>query len=443
MTHPKQVQLAALLLTATMAAVPSTGWSQTNAPSSTSTQSARTEQTKLLTIYSTLSLVDATHPSVTAKRQEVLSAQSTRSAAWQQMLPTLSANRSRGETDPDKSLTTATIKQPLFAGGRISGGIGKADAQIQESESLLTIARRDLMNRTATVYIDVIKSRAMLTVAEKSVATHEELLASIDRRVNAEVSPESDRLLNQSRLSQAQSERTQVALSLQVAEDALRELIAGPLPDLLGPKKPETEAKTLMESLDQALAFSPELRQLMAQEALAKSEITIQRSAVFPSIFVRHDQFSGDRGSLPQNQTYLGIEFVPGAGFSAGAQIEAAERKRLASIDARFAAEKQLRDQIRSLWAERESLKSQVASTLAYVQSAQSVAESFSRQFTIGRKTWLEVLNAKREALLAELNYTELAWNAVRASYQLEIQTGRLSPERIASAAPTPQGNTP
>ena len=144
-----------------------------------------------------------------------------------------------------------------------------------------------------------------------------------------------------------------------------------------------------MESLDQALAFSPELRQFMAQESLAKSEITIQRSAVFPSIFVRHDQFSGDRGGLPQNQTYLGIEFVPGAGLSAGAQIEAAERKRLASIDARFAAEKQLRDQIRSLWAERESLKSQVASTLAYVQSAQSVAESFSRQFTIGRKTWL------------------------------------------------------
>jgi len=259
-------------------------------------------------------------------------------------------------------------------------------------------------------------------------------LASIDRRVNAEVSPESDRLLTQSRLSQAQSERTQVALSLRVAEDALRELIAGELPRLLTPKRPDQEANNLMDALDQALAFSPELRQLLAQEGIAKSEISIQRSAVFPSLFVRHDQFSGDRGSLPRTQTYVGIEFVPGAGFSAGAQIEAAERKRLASIDARFAAEKQLRDQVRSLWAERESLKAQLASTQAYVQSAQSVAESFSRQFTIGKKNWLEVLNAKREALLAELNYTELAWSAINASYRLEILTGRLNPEQLAAA---------
>ena len=167
MADPKQVRLAALFLTTALAGfLPAAGWSQTSLPSSAPPQANRSEPPKLLTIYSALSLVDATHPSVTAKRQEVLSAQSTRSAAWQQMLPTLSANRSRGETDQDKSLTTATIKQPLFAGGRISGGIDKADAQIQESESLLTIARRDLMNRTATVYIEVIKSRAKLTVAE-------------------------------------------------------------------------------------------------------------------------------------------------------------------------------------------------------------------------------------------------------------------------------------
>lgn len=433
MLSTKQAQFASIVFVSTVTVItPSVAYSQTGVSDLPSSQQA---QNKVLTIYSALSLVDATHPSVTAKRQEVLSAQSSRSAAWQQMLPSLSANRSRGETDEDRHLTTATIKQPIFSGGRIFGGIDKADAQIQETESQLSIARRDLMNRTAAVYVEVIKARAKLKVADKNVATHQELLASIDRRVSSEVSPESDRLLTQSRLSQAQSERTQVALSLQVAEDALRELLAGPLPDLLTPKRPDNEAKTLMESLDQALAFSPELRQLTAQEALAKSEITIQRSAVFPSLFVRHDQFSGDRGSLPKNQTYLGIEFVPGAGFSAGAQIEAAERKRLASIDARFAAEKQLRDQIRSIWAERESLKSQVASTLAYVQSAQSVAESFTRQFTIGRKTWLEVLNAKREALLAELNHTEIVWNAVRTSFQLEIQTGRLGVDQITSNA--------
>jgi outer membrane protein, adhesin transport system len=389
----------------------------------------------LLNLQSALSLVDATHPAIKSKREELLGAESNRSAARQQLLPTLSATRSRGSTDEDRQLTTASVQQPLFTGGRIFGGIDKADALIDETQAALLLTRRDLMNRTAAVYIEVIKARARLIVADKNVAAHEQLLASIDRRVSAEVSPESDRMLTQSRLAQAQSERIQVALSLRVAEDNLRELINGELPELIAPDRPAQEASNLMEALDLALAFSPEVRQLLAQEASAKSDVTIQRSAVFPSLFVRHDQLSGDRGNLPKSQTYLSVEFTPGAGFSAGAQIEAAERRRLAAIDARRAVEKDVRDQIRTLWAERESLSSQAKSTQAYVKSAQAVAESFARQFSIGRKTWLEVLNSKREALLAELTFTDIAWSALRASYQLEIQTGRLSAEQLSTQA--------
>lgn len=393
-----------------------------------------------LDIFSAMRRVDSSHPSVEAKRKELVSAESTRTGAWQQLLPSLSASRSRGNTNRDSQLTTATLQQPLFTGGRIVGGIDQAKALFDESESLLSQTRRDLMNTTATVYIEVVKARAKLKIAEKNVSTHEDLLASIDRRVSAEVSPESDRLLTQSRLSQAQNERTQVALSLQLAEDNLRELLAGDLPALLPPSRPPQAVSQLTDALDQALNFAPELRKLEAQEQTAKSEVTIQRSAAFPSVFLRHEQLSGDRGNLPASQTYLGVEFTPGAGFSVGSRIKAAEQKRLAAVDAKLSTEKDVRNQIRSLWAEREALGTQAQSALAYVKSAQQVADSFSRQFTIGRKTWLEVLNSKREALLAELNYVEIAWNAMRASYQLEIQTGRLTPEQLADMASNSAG---
>jgi outer membrane protein, adhesin transport system len=394
-----------------------------------------------LDIFATMSRVDSTHPSVEARRKALTAAESNRTGAWQQMLPSLSASRSRGNTDEKSQLTTATLQQPLFTGGRIVGGIDQANALLDESQAGLTQVRRDLMSRTAGVYIEVVKAREKLKVAEKNVSAHQELLASIDRRVGSEISPESDRTLTQSRLSQAQSERAQIALSLQLAEDNLRELLADELPQLVPPSHPPQEVTELMQALEQGMSFAPELRQLDAQEATAKSEITIRRAALFPSFFVRHDQLSGDRGNLPRSQTFLGVEFAPGAGFSVGSQIKAAEQRRLAAVDGRRAAEKDVRDQIRTLWAEREALRTQAQSALAYVKSSQSVADSFARQFTIGRKTWLEVLNSKREALLAEINHTEVAWNALRASYQLEIQTGRLTPEQIASTLSVPQGN--
>lgn len=400
-----------------------------------------TEASEKLDIWGTILKVDAIHPSVVAKRTEIIAAESNRSAAWQQLLPSFSATRTQSNAVSNGQITTARLQQPIFSGGRITAGIDQADAGLDETQAALLKIRRDLTNRTATVYIDVVKARARLAVADKSVATHDELLASIDRRVGAEVSPESDRILTQSRLAQAQSERSQVALSLRLAEDNLRELLADDLPEFIAPGRPQ-EVEELTQALDQGIRFSPELRQLSAQEESAKSEVQIQRSAIFPTLYLRHDQLSGDHGVLPKSQTYLGVEFVPGAGASAGSKIRAAEQRRLAAIDTRRATEKDVRDQIRSLWAEREALRAQVQSALAYVQSAQSVAESFSRQFTIGRKTWVEVLNAKREALLAELSHTEIAWNALRASYQLEIQIGRLTPDQIAGGRPS-QPNRP
>jgi adhesin transport system outer membrane protein len=389
---------------------------------------AATAKAPGLNLLAAVEQVDATHPLIKSKRQELAATESGKSAAWQQMLPSLSASRTRGNTGSNSQINTISVQQPLFAGGRITGGMDRAEAFYEEALAGLELTRRDLASRSAAVYIEVIKARQRLAVAQTNVQTHEELLASIDRRVGAEVSPESDLLLTRSRLSQAQSERTQIMLSLQLSEDSLRELLlVSDLPNLIPPKVPPSRLENLQVALDQATSFSPEIRQLIARESGAKSDVKIQKAAAFPSVFVRHDQFSGDLGLQAEKQaTYVAVEFQPGAGFSVGSNVKAAESRRLSAIDARQAAEKDARDRIRSLWAERESLRIQATTNKAYVESAQSVAESFSRQFNIGRKTWVEVLNAKREAALAELNLTEIEWNAIRAAYQLEIQTGQL-----------------
>ena len=114
---------------------------------------AQTQTLDILNVYSAMALVDSVHPSIKSKRQDVLSAESARSSARQQMLPILSASRGRGNTDGSKQLTTASLQQPLFAGGRISGGIDKAEAQIRESESLLLQTRRDLMSQIGRAHV--------------------------------------------------------------------------------------------------------------------------------------------------------------------------------------------------------------------------------------------------------------------------------------------------
>ena len=116
---------------------------------------------------------------------------------------------------------------------------------------------------------------------------------------------------------------------------------------------------------------------------------------------------------------------------SVAQQIKAAESRRLAAIETRRAVEKDVRERVRAIWSDVASLRIQVQSIRNYVQSAQAVSESFSRQFTIGRKTWVEVLNATREYLQAELSLADIEWNLKIAELRLEIETGRFKPDSL------------
>jgi outer membrane protein, adhesin transport system len=385
-----------------------------------------------LDLISAIQEVDGKHPQIQAKRQEAAAAESGLSAAKQQRLPSFAVITNRSSAQDSKTYATTRLQQPLFAGGRITAGIDQAQARIEESEATLGLTRRDLMTRTALAFHEVLKGQARLQVAQKSVEAHELLLESIGRRVSSEVSPESDLMLTRSRLSQAQTEKAQVQLALDRATDVLRELLERPAPALVPPAPRDPLAIDLMQALSEAEAYAPEIRQLSAQESIASAEVDLQKSAALPNVFVRYENLSNDRDrGLVREQTYLGLEFVPGAGFSVAQQIKAAESRRLAAIESRRAAEKDVRERVRAIWSDVSSLRLQVQSIRSYVSSALAVSESFSRQFTIGRKTWVEVLNATREYLQAELSLADIEWNLKIAELRLEIETGRFKPDSL------------
>lgn len=385
-----------------------------------------------LDLISAIREVDGKHPQIQAKRQEAAAAESGLSAAKQQRFPTLAVITNRSSQEDSKTYATTRLQQPLYTGGRITAGIEQSEARIQESRASLALTRRDLMTRTALAFHEVLKGEARLKVAQKSTEAHELLLESIGRRVSSEVSPESDLMLTRSRLSQAQTEKAQVQLALDRAKDVLRELLERPTPDLLPPAPRLPLSIDLVTALSEAEGYAPEIRQLSAQEIVASADVDLQRAAALPNVFVRYENLSNDRDrGLVREQTYLGLEFVPGAGLSVAQQIKAAESRRLAAIESRRAVEKDVRERVRSIWSDVSSLRLQVQSIRNYVDSAQAVSESFSRQFAIGRKTWVEVLNATREYLQAELSLADIEWNLKIAELRLEIETGRITPDKL------------
>lgn len=374
--------------------------------------------------------VDRKHPLIQAKKAELSAAESSLSAARQQRLPSLSIITNRSSLEGSKTYATTRLQQPLYAGGRITAGIDQAQARIDEAQAVLGLTRKDLMSRTAAAFYEALKGQSRLAIAEKSVLAHQLLRDSIGRRVGAEVSPQSDLMLTQSRLLQAQTERAQIALALERARNVLQELLERAPPSLATPPDQPAVVVLIGQAIEEALAYAPEIQQFATQESIATHEIDLQKSAGLPNIFLRYENLSRDRDpGLVKDQAYLGLEFVPGAGLSAVQQIKAAESRRIAAMEAKRAGEKEVRERIVGLYTDIASLRLQVDSARQYTKVAFEVSQSFARQFTIGRKTWVEVLNATREYFQAELIVAELDWNLKLSELRLDIETGRIRPD--------------
>ena len=83
-------------------------------------------------------------------------------------------------------------------------------------------------------------------------------------------------------------------------------------------------------------------------------------------------------------------------------------------------------NKIRADWNQyfAEMKQAEVLSNL--VETSQGVYESYLRQYAVGKKTWVEVLNAKKESTQAKYIYSESQWNSFMAGVRLQISTGMI-----------------
>ena len=58
----------------------------------------------------------------------------------------------------------------------------------------------------------------------------------------------------------------------------------------------------------------------------------------------------------------------------------------------------------------------------------------YARQYTAGRKSWLDVLNAQRESAQALYGLADVQANRLRVQLRLEIYTGRLSARSLSES---------
>lgn len=373
----------------------------------------------------------STHPIVEGRRAALEASRADREGAEWQRFPTPSLEATTRDSGTSASLLA--LEQPVWTGGRITAGVRAAGFREEAARSAVTESQETIALRVINAYGELLRQQQRLLHAEASVAEHERLLAMITRRVEQEVSPPADREFALARLAQARIEQSLARQGAQAARSQLSQLVGQPVQQVA---EPAARLRPLPTSLDSAVARaierSPVLARLDRSALAAEEEVTTRRSALQPQLAVRLEkQF----GTLADNRALVVLRAQPGAGLSAGAAVASAQRRVDEARLAREDAVRSLREQVETAWVAYLAAEERVSGSRQSVEMSRLVSESYARQYVAGRKSWIDVLNAVREATQSQFALADAQAQSRSAGLTLWLLTA-------APQADRPEGRT-
>lgn len=363
------------------------------------------------------------HPAIMGKRSGQAAARADQKGAEWLRYPTPSIEAATQGGGKDSGLVR--LEQPLWSGGRISAAIDAAGSRLSAADAALNEAELDLTLKVIAAHTEALRQKARQQYAQSGVDEHEKLLAMIRRRVGQEISPLTDQRLAESRLYQVVNDLSQVTQAYNNALAQLAQLSGKPVADISGQGVSALGAPASLEAaLSQALGYSPTLRRLTYEEEAANADIDSKRSAYMPQLSLRLEK---NMGQTQASSAMLVLQAQPGAGLSAGSGVDAAIARREAARMAREAAERSTNERITLDWNEWVAARLRQENAVQSRAMSTEVFESYTRQYVIGRKSWIDVLNAVREATQSQFALEDARAQVIAASLRLRAQAGTLA----------------
>lgn len=344
------------------------------------------------------------HPSIAAAEARAQAAGvDVRAAKWQRF-PSISIEGlflTRGTSQIQPQIVA---EQPLWTGGRLSKTIKRSELLATLAVTSFDEAVLEIALSTSRAYFEVLRWRERNELLSGSLDQHNRMVSTMERRVAQEVSPLSDLELARTRALQIEQQLLQGRAQESAALNALRELIGDPSLNISGtsatiPPLPNLDAIPVME---EAFGFSPFLKRLKYDAQILNSEAEIARSSLQPQLIGQYNY-----NEALGHRVGIALKAQLNGGISQFAAADAARQRAQASELQIAAGERQLRDQVFALVQEYESARSRVTGAMIASDSAQRVTESYLRQFTSGRRTWLDVMNAVREEAAVKTDAVE------------------------------------
>lgn len=336
--------------------------------------------------------------------------------------------------------TTLSIRQLIWDGSATLNNISRTKHEAEAARfQLLADANNKALDVTK-VYLNYLKANEVLMLSEKNVTVHERIYKDIKRRTDSGLGSTSDMTQIETRIARARSNFVAAQNNFHDAETNFIRLVNELPQDLVIPEVdtkfiPKTEA----DALKKALANNPITKVASSDIDAAFSQEKMATGAFLPTFAIEAKQTWADGiNSNEEHYDQTQVQLTMNYNLLNGGSDLAKSRKMAHQVgvakDIRDNTYLELTEGTKLAWSAFDLTKRQKAFLQMMVDAASDTVIAYEKQFRIGKRTLLDLLNTENELFEARKSYIAAKYDNISAKYRVLNATGDILAEmRVAT----------
>ncbi len=342
----------------------------------------------------------------------------------------------RGSTHNSETLTrgesSLRLQQMLFDGFATSSEVGRQRATVNaRAYELLGTSERTALT-VAQVYLEVLKRQEMVRLAEDNLHSHERIYDQINLRSQRGVGRMADLDQAEARLAQARNNLITEQTNLADAQVNYFSAVGRDASEL---SLPQNLTATLPESLpaarEEMLQNNPFLSSAEADVQATEQQYEASKSTFYPRFDAElsrsmDNNLDGTAGHSNEWRAMVNMRYNLFAGGSNKADLQSKSHQVNQAMDIRNNALRVLNEDLGLAWNALQNARQQLPIAQQYVDYSSRVRESYQKQFSLGDRTLLDLLDSENELFTAARRLEEVRFTELFTQYRIKATMGSL-----------------
>ncbi|MCE5364934.1 TolC family outer membrane protein [Pseudomonas anguilliseptica] len=324
------------------------------------------------------------------------------------------------------------VQQMLFDGFATSSEVGRQRATVNaRAYELLGTAERTGLT-VARVYLDVLTRQELVRLAENNLASHERIYDQITLRSQSGVGRTADLDQAEARLAQARNNLITEKTNLADAQVNYFSVVGRDPGELTRPAGLQGHLpESLPAARQEMLANNPFLSSAEADVKASEQQYEAAKSTFYPRFDAElsrgmDNNLDGVKGHNNQWSAMVNMRYNLFAGGSNKADLQSKAYQTSQAMDIRNNALRVLNEDLGLAWNALENARQQLPIAQQYVDYSSRVRESYQKQFSLGDRTLLDLLDSENELFTASRRLEEVRFTELFTQYRIKATMGSL-----------------